>query len=39
VAALITRDHVETLGQEVDDLPLALVAPLRADYNDDFAHK
>jgi hypothetical protein len=31
VAALIARDHVEALGEKIDDLPLALVAPLRAD--------
>ena len=38
VAALIARDDVEALGQEIDDLALALVAPLRADNDDDFAH-
>ena len=36
VAALIARHHVEALGQQIDDLALALVAPLRADDYDDF---
>ena len=31
VAALVTRDDGERLGQQVDDLALALVAPLGAD--------
>ena len=31
VAALVAGDHVGPLGQQVDDLALALVAPLRAD--------
>src|SRR5947209_18693890 len=31
VTALIARDHVEALGEEVNDLALAFVAPLRAD--------
>ena len=31
--------NVEALGQQVDDLTLALVAPLSADNYDDFAHK
>ena len=35
VTALVARDHVEALGQEVNDLALALVAPLRADDYDD----
>ena len=36
VAALIARHHVEALGEQVNDLALALVAPLRADDDDDF---
>src|SRR2546423_14549724 len=35
VTALVARDHVEALGQEVNDLALALIAPLRADDYDD----
>ena len=31
VAALIARDEVETLREQVNNLALALVAPLRAD--------
>ena len=31
VAALIARHHVECLAEEVDDLALSLVAPLRPD--------
>jgi orotidine-5'-phosphate decarboxylase len=31
VAALVPGDHVRPLGQEVDDLALALVPPLGAD--------
>ena len=30
VAALIARDDVEPFGEEIDDLPLALVSPLGA---------
>ena len=30
VAALIAHHHVGLLGQEIDDLPLALIAPLGA---------
>ena len=30
VSALVAGDHVGALGEEVDDLALALVAPLRA---------
>ncbi len=37
--ALVARDHVEALGQKVNDLALALVAPLRADNDYDFSHK
>ncbi len=37
VAALIARDDVEALGEEVDDLALAFVAPLGAE-NDDVFH-
>ena len=33
VAALITHDHVHSPGQEVGQLPLALVTPLGADYD------
>ena len=36
VAALITRHDVEVFGKEIDYLALTLIAPLRADYNDDF---
>src|SRR5579859_1459822 len=35
VAALRADDHVRALGQVVDDLSFALVAPLAADQNDD----
>ena len=31
VAALVASDDVGVLGQKVDDLPLALIAPLRSD--------
>ena len=34
VATLETRDGADTFGEEIDDLALALVAPLRAE-NDD----
>ena len=30
-AAVVAHDHVEVLGQPVDDLALALIAPLQAD--------
>ena len=30
-AALVAADEVGMLGEQIDDLPLALVAPLRAD--------
>ena len=33
VAALEAHDHVGPLGEQVGDLPLALVAPLGADYD------
>jgi hypothetical protein len=32
VAALVPRDHVRPLRQEVNDLSLAFIAPLGADY-------
>ena len=35
VAALRPDDHVGPLGEEVDDLTLALVSPLPADEDDD----
>ena len=38
VAALETRHRGRALGQQVDDLALALVAPLGADDDDEFAH-
>ena len=31
MAALIARDDVETLGQEIDDLAFAFIAPLGTD--------
>ncbi len=34
VAALEAHDHVGALAEPIDDLALALVAPLRADYRD-----
>src|ERR1041384_5701944 len=37
--ALITRYHVEAFREQVNDLALALVAPLRADDYDDLRHK
>ncbi len=37
--ALITRDDVEAFGQQIDDLAFALIAPLRADNDDNFRHK
>src|SRR5262249_27266897 len=37
VAALVARDDVEVLREEVDDLAFAFVTPLRA-HNDDVAH-
>ena len=36
VPALIARHDVEAFGQKVNDLALPLIAPLRADNNDDF---
>jgi hypothetical protein len=33
MAALIARDNVRAVGQEVNDLSLALIAPLGADNN------
>jgi hypothetical protein len=38
VAALEANDAVDIFGQPVDDLPLALVAPLRPDYYHVFCH-
>jgi hypothetical protein len=38
VPALVARDHVEAPGQQIDDLALALVAPLRARDHDDSRH-
>ena len=38
VAALEARDAGDALGQEVDDLALALVAPLGADHDDEATH-
>ena len=37
VAALIARDDVEALGEKIDDLTFAFVAPLRAK-NDYITH-
>ena len=34
VAALETHDDIGLLGEPIDDLALALVAPLRPDYHD-----
>src|SRR5271165_2967766 len=34
VAALVASHHRKLLREQVDDLPLALVAPLRAEYDD-----
>src|SRR5205823_3306612 len=39
VPALVARDEVEFLGEQVDHLPFALVTPLRAQYNDVFHWK
>jgi hypothetical protein len=39
VAALEARDGRGALGQQIDDLALALVAPLGADDDDEFAHE
>ena len=36
VAAVVSRDDVEAVGEKVDDLPLALVAPLTAQDRHDF---
>ena len=33
VAALVARDHVAALGEQVNDLALALIAPLGADHH------
>src|SRR5262249_14437649 len=33
VAALITRDDVKAAGEQIDDLPLALISPLGAQYD------
>ena len=38
VAALEAHDALRVLGQPVDDLALALVAPLGSDDDDVFAH-
>src|SRR5690606_24531870 len=38
VTALKASDGSRTLGQEVDDLALALIAPLRPDDDDELAH-
>ncbi len=38
VAALESRDRGGALGEQVDDLALALVAPLGPDDDDEFAH-
>ena len=38
VAALEARHRGGTLGQQVDDLAFALIAPLGADDDDEFAH-
>jgi hypothetical protein len=32
-AALIASDDINILGKKIDDLPFALVAPLRAEYD------
>ena len=39
VAALIARHDIEVLGEEIDDLSLAFVAPLRAQDDDVFHWK
>ena len=38
VAALEARDRGGALGQQVDDLALAFIAPLGADDDDELAH-
>ena len=38
VAALEASDGGGALGQQIDDLALALIAPLRADDDDELAH-
>ncbi len=39
VSALKARDGGDALGQQIDDLALALIAPLRADDDDELAHR
>ena len=34
VSALIARHDVEALGEQIDDLAFAFIAPLGADYDD-----
>ncbi len=31
VAAVVARDHLESVGEKIDDLPLAFVSPLPAE--------
>ena len=38
VPALVTRDTVKPLSKDIDDLSLALIAPLGADDDDEFTH-
>ena len=35
VASLITNDNVEPLGEQIDNLAFAFIAPLGADHRDD----
>ena len=39
VPPLIPGHDVEMLGEEIDDLAFAFIAPLGADYHDDFGHR
>ena len=38
MAALIAGHNVETLGEQIDDLAFAFIAPLGAYDDDDFGH-
>ena len=38
VAALVTRDDIEVLGKQINNLAFAFIAPLGTDDYDDFGH-
>ena len=38
VPALEARDRTHLLGQQIDDLALAFITPLRTEYNNRLAH-